>query len=89
MAINETIQITQEQFLKMHYNTVIPNIIAMYLFTIFSFLFIGLNIVKHDKKKYFTIWIYSTIISALFLVFLVIFPDTTQTVINFFESLFS
>jgi hypothetical protein len=81
--INSTIQITQEQFLKMHNIVVIPNLIALYIIAIFTFLIVGLNLVKHSRQKFFQIWIYSAVISGLFLGFLIIFPNTTQTVTSY------
>lgn len=85
--LNETIQITQEQMMKIHYSNTVPTLIFLYLVAIFTFLFVGLKVVKKSRNTYFQIWIYSSIIIGLFLVFLIIFPNTTQAILNYFGGL--
>ena len=82
MAINETVQLTQEQFLHYHSVTTIPNLVLLYIVSMLIFLGIGLSIVKQSRKKIFMIWVYSVILSAIFLVILIFFPNLTQDLIN-------
>lgn len=83
-------EITAEQFTALANKFVaIPSLIIFFLFTILIFLFIGLIFVKKSRGKFMTIWVISTFLSLLVLLFLVFLPNVVIKSVEFSKSLLS
>lgn len=77
--------LTDIEFLEIHKQIVIPNIVILFLFIFFIFLIVGLLSVRKSRGKFMTIWIISLIFSLVGLGFLTFLPSITQKIIETFN----
>lgn len=75
-----------------HQTFSVPSLIMAWIITLLSFLIIGLFSIdgsrgSHPYKKFTIIWFISLILSGLIVLFLILSPNTTQTIINIFPSI--
>ena len=75
--------VTKEQFINIANQTVaIPVLVLLFILMSLIFLVIGLFMVKRDKGKFLSIWLFSIILSAIILIFLIYSPNTILNLIE-------
>ena len=77
--------LTNEQFI-IQANKVVstPSLLTLFIGTHILFLLLGFSVVE-NRKKFWTIWIPSFILSGILLLALIFLPSSFQTFFNFFK----
>ena len=83
MVLNETLTYTLQ---TAHSQVAIPALIILYIAMLLMFLIVGLALVKNSKSKFMTIWGLSAIFGGLILLGLILMPNFTQSIVNFFAT---
>ena len=77
LGVTNIFELTNEQIVSvMNKIMLTPNLIILFIFMSLIFLIVGLMLVKRDKGRFMNIWFFSTILSAIGLLFLIFSPNT-------------
>ncbi len=87
-AINLQNKSPEQIFLLFHKLYMVPFLELFYVVYVIIGLIVGLSLIKNvgnnPYKKYFIIWIVTTIIMGIALVFFIIAPDTIKNILSLF-----
>ena len=91
LEIQEIINMNKEQlYSACHNNTAIVPLILMWGITAIIFLVMGLILLKKDSYgKYVSIYFISMVFITLMMIILILFPQFSQSISDFFVKLFS